>query len=107
MNPGSKQKHKPHPFTKKIKGQPSWRIASKDVEAFVTELGGHLGPVIYDRRGAKLAPYEVAPWANEQIDRSLPPVLHVMRGDFFCMPFGGNETPYRKEQHLPHGETAN
>src|SRR5512135_1149260 len=28
-----------------IRGQPSWRLASTTVEAFVTEVGGHLGPV--------------------------------------------------------------
>jgi len=107
MNPLPKKPRKSHSLTKKVQGQPSWRLASKDVEAFVTEQGGHLGPVIYDRRGSKLSPFEVAPWATEPLDRSLPPVLQVMRGDFFCMPFGGNEAPYRKEQHLPHGETAN
>lgn len=90
-----------------IAGQPSWRIASADVEAYVTQLGGHLAPVIFDRRHRKIAPFEVAPWAEEKLDRSIPPLLQVLRGDFFCMPFGGNETPYRGEKHPPHGETAN
>ena len=31
----------------------------------------------------------------------------MLRGDFFCLPFGGNERPYRSERHPPHGETAN
>jgi hypothetical protein len=30
-----------------------------------------------------------------------------LRGDFFCLPFGGNATPFGKEQHPVHGETAN
>ena len=30
-----------------------------------------------------------------------------MRGDFFCLPFGGNGTPFRGEKHPVHGETAN
>jgi hypothetical protein len=92
---------------KTIAGQPSWRIASSDVEAYVTELGGHLAPVIFDRRGRKIAPFSVSPWAEEKLDRSIPPLLQALRGDFFCMPFGGNDTPFRGEKHPPHGETAN
>jgi hypothetical protein len=77
------------------------------VEAFVTELGGHLGPVTFDRKGRKLQPYSVAPWAEEPTDPSLPPILKVLRGDFFCLPFGGNATPFGSEKHPVHGETAN
>ncbi len=90
-----------------VRGQPSWHLVSKEVEAWVTEMGGHLGPVTFDRRGKKLQPYSVAPWAEEPVDRSLPPLLQALRGDFFCLPFGGNATRFRQEQHPPHGETAN
>jgi hypothetical protein len=34
-------------------------------------------------------------------------MLQSLRGDFFCAPFGGNETEYRGERHPAHGETAN
>jgi hypothetical protein len=88
-------------------GQPSWRLASADIEAFVTEMGGHLGPVTFDRKGQKLQPYSVAPWAEEPPDPSLPPIIRALRGDFFCLPFGGNATPFRGEKHPVHGETAN
>ena len=88
-------------------GQPSWRVASSQVEAFVTELGGHLAPVTFDRKGRKLQPYSVAPWAREPVDPALPPILKALRGDFFCLPFGGNATPFGKERHPVHGETAN
>ena len=90
-----------------IHGQPSWRLASAQVEAFVTELGGHLGPVTFDRKGRKLQPYSVAPWAEERTDPSVPPILKALRGDFFCLPFGGNATPFGGERHPVHGETAN
>src|SRR5437879_2722402 len=90
-----------------VHGQPSWRLATTDVEAFVTELGGHLGPVTFDRHGRKLTPYSVAPWAEETTDASLPPIIKVLRGDFFCLPFGANTTPFRGERHPVHGETAN
>jgi hypothetical protein len=90
-----------------IHGQPSWRLASTQVEAFVTELGGHLGPVTFDREDRKLQPYSVAPWVEERIDPAEPTIIKLLRGDFFCLPFGGNATPYGKEKHPVHGETAN
>ncbi|MEI7902139.1 MAG: hypothetical protein WCK89_17940 [bacterium] len=34
------------------------------------------------------------------------PVLAPLRGDFLCMPFGGNGTPYHGESHPPHGEVS-
>ena len=92
---------------KMVQGQPSWRLASPRVEAYVTQAGGHVGPVTFDRRGAKIRPLSVAPWATETLDRKQPPIIRVLRGDFFCLPFGGNATPYRNEKHPVHGETAN
>ena len=32
------------------------------------------------------------------------PVLNALRGDFFCMPFGGNSDLLAGEKHPPHGE---
>jgi len=90
-----------------IYGQSSWRLAASQVEAFVTEQGGQLGPVTFDRKGRKLRPYSVAPWAEERLAPSQPPIIRVLRGDFFCLPFGGNATPFGAEQHPVHGETAN
>lgn len=93
--------------TRTVLGQPSWRIATRDVEAFVTEVGGHLGPVVFDRAGRRVGPFAVAPWAEERLDPGLPAIIRVLRGDFFCLPFGANATPYRGERHPVHGETAN
>jgi len=90
-----------------IHGQPSWRVASPQVEAFVTEMGGQLGPVTFNCKGRKLQPFSVAPWAEEGLDPSQPPIIKALRGDFFCMPFGGNATAFGKERHPVHGETAN
>src|SRR5438034_5133198 len=90
-----------------VLGRPSWRISTKEVEAFVTETGGHLGPVTFKVGARKIVPYSVAPWAKEKLPRSAPPVIRALRGDFFCMPFGGNSTPYRGEKHPVHGEVAN
>ncbi len=102
-----KSKPRTHAERRIVCGQPSWRLASPQVEAFVTEVGGHLGPVTFDRKGRKLRPYSVAPWAEESTDPSMPAILKALRGDFFCMPFGGNDTPFGREKHPLHGETAN
>ncbi|HNQ87087.1 MAG TPA: hypothetical protein PKM73_00480 [Verrucomicrobiota bacterium] len=90
-----------------VLGQPSWRLASKEVEVFVTQTGGHTGPVTFDRSGRCLQPLAVAPWAEEECDPGTPAILKVLRGDFFCLPFGGNETVADGERHPVHGETAN
>ena len=92
---------------KTVLGQPSFRVANKQVEAFVTETGGHLGPVTFKFPGRKIAPYSVAPWAQEKLDPSIPPIIRALRGDFFCMPFGGNGSEFRGEKHPVHGEVAN
>lgn len=88
-----------------VHGQPSWRLANERVEAFVTETGAHLGPVSFGLGDRTVRPYHVAPWAEEDT-ADLPPMLQALRGDFFCLPFGGGE-PFRGEAHPPHGETAN
>jgi hypothetical protein len=97
----------PHGKTRCVLGQSSWRLASRDVEAFVTRVGGHLGPVTFNRQRRKIQPFAVAPWAEEKLDPATPAILRVLRGDFFCLPFGGNATPWRGERHPVHGETAN
>lgn len=74
---------------------------------FITQVGGQLGPVTFDRQGRRLQPMAIAPWAEEEEARDLPPVLAALRGDFFCLPFGGNATPYHRERHPLHGDTAN
>jgi hypothetical protein len=97
---------KPKASLRKVAGQVSWRLASKSVEAFVTETGGHLGPVTFKLGSRKIKPFHIAPWCEEKT-KGIPPILQALRGDFFCLPFGRNCTPWRKEQHTMHGETAN
>jgi len=91
----------------KVLGQPSWKITCGDVEAHVSEAGGMLAPVTFDRRGRKIRPFSIAPWATEKLDRSTPLIIAGLRGDFFCMPFGGNDAAFGRERHPIHGETAN
>jgi hypothetical protein len=90
-----------------VQGQPSWPVHASRVKAFVTPVGGQLGPVTFTCGRKKIRPFSVAPWAEEKLPPGSPPLLKALRGDFFCLPFGGNAAPYRGEKHPPHGETAN
>lgn len=93
--------------TKQVLGQDSWELSNAQVHAFITRTGGHLGPVTFRVGSRRIEPFSIAPWHSEKLDRSTPPIIRVLRGDFFCMPFGGNATVYRGERHPVHGEVAN
>ena len=87
-------------------GQASWVIQSDQVELAVTELGGHMAPVHFYRNDpSPIQPYHISPWQGETHPYPVP-VLVPLRGDFFCMPFGGNSDEYQGEKHPPHGEVA-
>lgn len=91
-----------------IHAQPSWVLRTPQVQLAVTRLGGHMAPVTFYRHQDKpVRPYHISPWQEEKLPAPVPaPVLAPLRGDFFCMPFGGNSEPYRGEKHPPHGEVA-
>jgi hypothetical protein len=93
--------------TRTVQAQPSWTIQTSQVEISVTERGGHMAPVTFFRDSARpVQPYHLSPWQGEGLDLDDVPVLVPLRGDWFCMPFGGNGAAYRGEQHPPHGEVA-
>jgi len=88
-----------------IKGEPSWVIATEQVELALTERGGHMAPVQFFRDSDHpVQPYWFSPWQGTGISTG-EPVLDPARGDFFCMPFG-SENAYRGEAHPAHGEPA-
>lgn len=92
---------------KTIHAQPSYVISSNQVELAVTLLGGHMAPVTFYRDTAEpIQPYHISPWQEEQQAEMPAAVLVPLRGDFFCMPFGGNSEPLGNEKHPPHGEVA-
>ena len=91
--------------SKTILGQETSLIKTRCVEAGVTTLGGQLWPAKFRVGSSWVSPLSAAPWALET--PPLPNILKVLRGDFFCMPFGGNGTVHAGEQHPVHGETAN
>lgn len=88
-----------------IHQQPSFVMATKQVELAVTEIGGHMSPVTFFRDSDKpVQPYYISPWQDEKPTAMPAPVLVPLRGDFFCMPFGGNSDAVGGEKHPPHGE---
>lgn len=90
-----------------VHSQPSWILATPQVEVALTRRGGHLAPVTFLRdTGRPVQPYHVSPWQDEKPSAMPAPVLVPLRGDFFCLPFGGNSAPVAGEQHPPHGEIA-
>ncbi|HEY1648924.1 MAG TPA: hypothetical protein VGF96_13160 [Terracidiphilus sp.] len=69
--------------------QPSWVMQSSTVRAAITHFGAQMGPVHFDcDQPRSLQPYHVSPWQCEKnwVPYGLPE--KVLRGDFFCLPFG-------------------
>ncbi|MEO7100076.1 MAG: hypothetical protein ABI162_11995 [Luteolibacter sp.] len=83
-----------------IHGEPSFHLATPEVDIYVTERGGQMAPVIFHLSGRNVSPYSLAPWLPAEYPE-IPPLLSVLRGDFLCLPFGS------QTDGPPHGETAN
>lgn len=95
------------PRLKDVFGQQSWTLATDEVEVSLSRRGGHLGPVTFFRGKTPFSPMPVPPWHKEKdVAKKHGSLLSVLRGDFFCMPFGNNDEAYGKEKYPSHGETA-
>lgn len=86
---------------KTIHGEPSWEISTPEVRLALTRRGGMMSARFKVGRQWK-SPYALAPWTPEECPGKQPPLLQVLRGDFFCLPFGVS-----KGVKMPHGDTAN
>lgn len=57
----------------------------------VEDLGGMLGPTLFVLPdGRQVAPFQVAPWADEAGGEELPAILKRLRGEWPCVPFGSD-----------------
>lgn len=81
-------------------GEPSFHLSTPELDLHLTARGGHLAPVIFHLPGREVSPYALAPWEPAEFPE-IPTLLSVLRGDFFCLPFSGQESG------PPHGEPAN
>ncbi|MDA3940424.1 MAG: hypothetical protein PF693_14135 [Spirochaetia bacterium] len=90
-----------------IKGQRSWVLENKSIRLCLTELGGHMAPVVFMKDSVQpIEPFYISPWAEEGLNlENEPEVLVPLRGDFFCLPFGGDNS-WNNESHPPHGEVS-
>lgn len=89
---------------KTIADQPSWIIGVDNVELAVTRRGGHIAPVTFHRDSKKpVQPYHISPWQEEKLKIG-EPVLVPLRGDFFCIPFGGGSDG--RKSYACHGTPA-
>lgn len=65
----------------------AWSHGVVTVEA----LGGMIGPtsfVLPD--GRQVSPFHIAPWFDEPLPEGLPGILHRLRGEWPCVPFGAD-----------------
>jgi len=83
-----------------VHGEASYHLATPELDLDVTARGGHLAPVIFHLTGRDVSPYSLSPWQPEEFPE-IPALLSVLRGDFLCLPFGG------QADGPPHGEVAN
>ena len=91
-----------------IHNEASYCFGSSSTKLCVTRTGGMMAPVtFFADTDNPVEPYYVNPWSEEGCSPDIPSLLAVLRGDFFCAPFGGNDDPYEGAAYPPHGATAN
>lgn len=69
----------------------SWKHGEGEIQS----LGAMLGPVSFQTKGGKIVqPFEIAHWENTATDKltKLPGLMHSLRGEWPCVPFGMPET---------------
>ncbi len=83
-----------------VHGEPSFQLTTAELDLTVTARGGQMAPVAFHLPGRDVTPYALAPWQPAEYPE-IPSLLSVLRGDFFCLPFGGQLAG------PPHGDPAN
>lgn len=80
----------------------TYPIRSDRASLALTATGGHLSDVVFDLDGRAVAPMHTAPWYDEEMPAGAEPMMRILRGDFFCAPFGANDaTPGNALAHGP------
>ncbi|HBE96578.1 MAG TPA: hypothetical protein DDW68_05350 [Verrucomicrobiales bacterium] len=73
-----------------VHGELSHPLATPELDLDLTARGGHLAPVVFHLPDRDVSPYALAPWQPEEYPDQ-PALLSILRGDFLCLPFGGQE----------------
>ena len=87
-------------------GQPSYTIENGSVSAQTTVQGGHV-TAQFRGKNRVINPFFVAPWWRESRLEGVDEVVNVLRGCWFCLPFGANTLPLNGRKYPVHGQTAN
>lgn len=87
-------------------GQPSYNIFNEDVSVLISIQGGHL-TASFKTAGGDIEPFFIPPWWKESNMFELDNILKLLRGNFFCFPFGANENTYEGNKYPIHGQTCN
>ena len=79
------------PIIKNVANRPAYILRNANVELAVTRDGAHMAPVnFYRDTGKPVQPYLVSAWQGEKpFPKCQHKVEELLRGDFFCLPFGG------------------
>lgn len=83
----------------------TYNLKNNCVEVGVTEECGHLYPVKFFFDQKVIEPMHIAPWVNDNLEDTIPPMLRMLRGDFFCAPFGDSDL--LEDEKRGHGSSAN
>jgi hypothetical protein len=83
-----------------VHGENSFQLTTPELDLSVTARAGHMAPVVFHLPGRDVSPYALAPWQPAEFP-DMPPLISVLRGDFLCLPFGG------QTNGPPHGDPAN
>jgi len=84
----------------------AWPIQSDRASLAVTETGAHLSDVRFALGdGRTIMQMHTSPWEHETLPQDVPPILRVLRGDFFCAPFA--ESDVIPTETRAHGLPAN
>ena len=86
----------------KFHGASSFKVSNEKVEFYLSEVGGHLAPVNFKLKHRWVSPFSLPPWEPHEVSSDTSPIDKILRGDFFCFPFGLNKgIPY------VHGDAPN
>ena len=92
---------------KTVHNAEGWQVATDSVSIFTAKGGAMSAPVVFKFKDGKTAsPYCVTPWQDENKVGMGTDCLKNLRGEFFCLPFGGNGAEFNGEQHPCHGEIS-
>jgi hypothetical protein len=84
-----------------------FKIQNGSVRVFVEDKVGVMGPaVFYADTKRPVMPYYISHWCGKPGYEEFSPHVRVLKGDFFCLPFGGNNK-YLSHDYPCHGPGAN